>query len=88
LDAFYASSYDKLSDEGKAQMSTRIQEGIRRGEFEFSDLPERVQKKENEFQKAHGGQTHEIISGKDSFERQPKGVSQAATERSEVAGAV
>ena len=87
LDSFYATSYDKLSDDGKAQMSTRIQEGILRGEFEFSDLPERVQKSENEFQQATSGRSHEVVSSKASFEEQPKGGSQAATERSEVAEA-
>lgn len=44
LEHFYTHSYDKLSDEGKAQMSQRIEEGIRRGHFDHEDLPDIVQK--------------------------------------------
>ena len=47
LDQFYAHSYDRLSDDGKYQMSKRIHEGIKHGEFKFADLPERVQEKDN-----------------------------------------
>lgn len=42
LEHFYTHSYDKLSDGGKAQMSQRIEEGIRRGNFEREDLPDIV----------------------------------------------
>lgn len=48
LDRFYAQSWDKLSDEGKAEMSHRVWEGIRRDEYEFDELPENVRKKEAE----------------------------------------
>jgi hypothetical protein len=48
LDRFYARSWDKLSDEGKAEMSHRVWEGIRRDEYEFDELPENVRKKEAE----------------------------------------
>jgi hypothetical protein len=48
LDRFYAHSWDKLSDEGKAEMSHRVWEGIRRDEYEFDELPENVRKKESE----------------------------------------
>lgn len=48
LDRFYAHSWDKLSDEGKAEMSHRVWEGIRRDEYEFDELPENVRKKEAE----------------------------------------
>lgn len=48
LEYFYASAWDRLSEEGKAEMSFRIWEGVRRGEYEFTDLPENVRKKEAE----------------------------------------
>lgn len=48
LDRFYAHSWDKLSDEGKAEVSHRVWEGIRRDEYEFDELPENVRKKEGE----------------------------------------
>lgn len=48
LDRFYAHSWDKLSEEGKAEMSHRVWEGIRRDEYEFDELPENVRKKEAE----------------------------------------
>lgn len=57
LDSFYAHSWDKLSDEGKAQMSHRVWEGIRRDEYEFDELPENVRKKEAE-------RLHEQFTGK------------------------
>ena len=47
LDTFYTHSYDRLSEGGKDEMSKRIDEGIRRGEFKAADLPESVQKLEN-----------------------------------------
>ena len=49
LDSFYESSWNKLSDEGKAQMSHRVWEGVRQGEYSFSDLPDTVKKKESEW---------------------------------------
>lgn len=49
LDHFYQNSWDKLSDGGKAQMSHRVWEGIRQGEYSFEELPETVRKKESEF---------------------------------------
>lgn len=48
LDGFYGSAWDRLTDDGKAQMSHRVWEGVRRGEYEFIDLPENVRKKEME----------------------------------------
>ncbi len=48
LDAFYAHSYDRLSEGGKEEMSKRIHEGIKRGEFKFTDLPSVIQEKDNE----------------------------------------
>ena len=57
LDSFYAHSWDKLSDEGKAQMSHRVWEGIRRDEYEFDELPENVRKKE-------AGRLYEQFTGK------------------------
>ena len=48
LDQFYGSAWDRLSEDGKDQMSTRVWGGVRRGEYEFTDLPENVRKKEAE----------------------------------------
>lgn len=51
LSRFYADggAYDRLSDEGKAQMSDRIQEGIDRGKYSRDDLPSDVRRKDAEF---------------------------------------
>ena len=46
LEEFYGSAWERLSDDGKAQMSHRIWEGVRRGEYEFVELPEQVRRKE------------------------------------------
>jgi hypothetical protein len=48
LEKFYAQTWDRLSESGKDQMSHRIYEGIRRGEYKFTDLPKVVQEKEME----------------------------------------
>lgn len=48
LESFYSSAWDRLSEEGKAQMSYRVWEGIRQGEYSFAELPENVRKKESE----------------------------------------
>lgn len=50
LESFYADggAWDKLSESGKAQMSHRVWEGIRRDEYDFDELPEAVRKKESE----------------------------------------
>ena len=51
LSTFYADggAYDRLSTEGKANMSDRIQHGIERGEFSHDELPSNVRKKDAEF---------------------------------------
>ena len=46
LEDFYASAWDRLTDGGKAQMSHRVWEGVRRDEYDFSELPENVKEKE------------------------------------------
>lgn len=48
LESFYSGSWDKLSEDGKAQMSHRVWEGIRQGEYTFEELPDTVRKKEAE----------------------------------------
>jgi hypothetical protein len=48
LEDFYANSWDKLSEGGKNQMSARIWEGIKRHEYTFEELPEKVREKESE----------------------------------------
>jgi hypothetical protein len=46
LEKFYTNSYEKLTDSGKAEMSTRVFEGVRRKEYEFIELPDIVKEKE------------------------------------------
>lgn len=46
LEQFYFKSWDRLSDEGKNEMSHRVWEGIRHDEYRFTDLPQTVQEKE------------------------------------------
>lgn len=46
LEDFYANAWDRLTDGGKAQMSHRVWEGVRRDEYEFSELPNVVREKE------------------------------------------
>jgi len=46
LDDFYAHSWDRLSEHGKDEMSHRIWEGVRKGEYKFSELPKSVREKE------------------------------------------
>ena len=48
LEHFYAHAWDRLSEEGKVQMSHRVWEGVRRGEYHFSDLPKDVRDKEED----------------------------------------
>ena len=48
LDEFYEKTWDKLTEEGKSQMSYRVWEGVRQGEYSFDELPENVRKKEAE----------------------------------------
>ena len=48
LEAFYADAWDRLSEGGKNQMSSRVWGGIRRQEYTFEDLPEKVREKESE----------------------------------------
>ena len=52
LEHFYAHAYDRLSEGGKDEMSKRIDAGIKRGEFKFSDLSETVQAKETQHRAA------------------------------------
>jgi hypothetical protein len=46
IDSFYSSSWDKLTDQGKAQMSQRMDEGVRQGELEYHDFSPNTLKKE------------------------------------------
>ena len=82
LERFYADGggWDKLSDKGKAEMSKRINEGIRRGHFEFSDLPEKVREKESRSRERNT----EIGEPQKVFDYQLVD-NQAATKRSKVA---
>ena len=49
LEEFYGSAWERLSEGGKAEMSHRVWEGVRRGEYSFMELPETVRKKEAEY---------------------------------------
>ena len=46
LERFYQSAWDRLSEDGRAEMSHRIWEGVRRNEYQFSELPDIVKQKE------------------------------------------
>ena len=46
LEHFYAHSWEKLSEGGKDQMSHRVWEGVRRGEFKFEELPKAIKERE------------------------------------------
>ena len=46
LEHFYSNSWDKLTDDGKDEMSQRVWGGVRQGEYEFTELPEVVKEKE------------------------------------------
>lgn len=46
LDTFYRHSYDRLSESGQDQMSQRIHEGIKRGEFTESDLSAAIRQRD------------------------------------------
>lgn len=46
IDSFYSGSWDKLTDQGKAQMSQRMDEGVRQGEVEYHDFSPNTLKKE------------------------------------------
>jgi hypothetical protein len=48
LEHFYAHAWDRLSEEGKDEMSHRFWEGIRHGEYKFSDAPKAVRDKEED----------------------------------------
>lgn len=46
LAGFYTNTWDRLTEGGKAQMSHRVWEGVRRDEYRFSELPDPVKEKE------------------------------------------
>ncbi len=48
LEEFYAESWDRLSEGGKNQMSVRVWGGIRRHEYTFEELPQKLREKESE----------------------------------------
>lgn len=48
LDHFYSQTWDRLSDEGKAEMSKRVWEGVNQGQYRFNELPDSVKEKEAE----------------------------------------
>jgi hypothetical protein len=54
LREFYAHTWDRLTEAGKDLMTMRVFEGVRRKEFEFSELPDEVKEKE-------AGRLHELI---------------------------
>lgn len=56
LDEFYTHTWDRLTEGGKAEMSQRVWEGVRRDEYEFTDMPESVKQKEAQ-------RIHDMLSG-------------------------
>lgn len=46
LEQFYSNTWDRLTEGGKAEMSHRVWEGVRREEYRFTELPETVKEKE------------------------------------------
>lgn len=46
LDKFYTHTWDRLSESGKSEMSQRVWGGVKRGEYEFVELPDVVKEKE------------------------------------------
>ena len=118
LEDFYADggAWDRLSPEGKKQMSERFWGGIEKGEYTLSEAPDNVRKKEvgqlahylehpeqapesikrmspsakEEFLQAHRSgdieAAEKILNSKDLFESSTKVKTQAASERSELAG--
>lgn len=46
LESFYSNTWDRLSEDGKSEMSQRVWGGVRRKEYEFSELPDVVKEKE------------------------------------------
>ncbi len=65
LDQFYSQTWDRLSEEGKAEMSKRVWEGVHQGQYRFNELPESVKDKEAE--RMHHYLTSENTRG--TFER-------------------
>lgn len=85
LDEFYNHSYDKLSEGGKEEMSKRIDEGIKRGEFEFSDLPKNALQKE----KIHrAGRTDKVVPQTHPNEREENSVRPESTAESTTASQI
>ena len=48
LEHFYTNTWDRLTEEGKAEMSHRVWGGVKRGEYQFIELPDPVKEKEAE----------------------------------------
>lgn len=46
LDRFYSQTWERLSEEGKAEMSKRAWEGVKQGQYQFHELPDSVKEKE------------------------------------------
>ncbi len=46
LEKFYTHAWDRMTEGGKAEMSHRVWEGVRREEYQFNELPESVKQKE------------------------------------------
>ncbi|HEV2692917.1 MAG TPA: hypothetical protein VG347_08495 [Verrucomicrobiae bacterium] len=57
LEDFYRNSWDKLTDNGKSEMSKRLHEGIVRHEYIFDELPEVIQEKDSDFLQEQKGKS-------------------------------
>lgn len=64
LEGFYTNSWDKLSEEGKEQMTQRVAEGIRRGEFTYDQMPDSMKKREVDRLKEYGVEVTDRASNK------------------------
>lgn len=67
LESFYSKTWDRLSDRGKDEMSHRVWEGIRRGEYTFSELPKTVREKETEWAYTTLVNRQRSVSGMDAI---------------------
>ncbi|MFD0894729.1 hypothetical protein KBB96_05070 [Luteolibacter ambystomatis] len=57
LSRFYTDggAYDRLSEGGKAEMNERVKEGVRRGKYNESDLPDNVEREVFDGEKGRNG---------------------------------
>lgn len=67
LEHFYSNSWDKLTDEGKDEMSQRVWGGVRQGEYKFTELPDPVKEKEAQRMEMRLGKSDELVGSLSSI---------------------